>query len=388
MSAPLIGISRDIQKIKEIIKRVAPAGLNVVITGESGVGKEVVAQALYRQSPRSEKPFVKINCAALPETLLESELFGYDRGAFTGAVQRKRGKFELADKGVLLLDELGDMPFPLQAKLLRVLQSGEILPLGSEKEIKIDTWIIATTNQNLEQQITRQQFREDLYYRLNTISIYIPPLRERPEDIPLLIEYYTRRYAEEFASKERLRAATIRELTAYSWPGNVRELQNVLKRILVVGDCDRVLDCLKRPVANRMAMTAPVSGTNVYSLFIKNMSTLLKTSVSRENFRPLKEVRKRALDLVEREMISAVLEHTDWNRTHAARKLGISYKTLLYKIEGLNLSPSNRYLNEADEGVSDDEAGTHPLGEAGSSTGGGDGDYRHTELTVGAAFYR
>jgi transcriptional regulator with PAS, ATPase and Fis domain len=346
MSAPLIGISKDIQKIKELIKRVAPAELNIIITGESGVGKEVVAEALYRQSPRSKKPFVKINCAALPETLLESELFGYTRGAFTGAVKRKKGKFELAHQGVLLLDELGDMPFSLQAKLLRVLQTGEVAPLGSEKEIKVDTWIIATTNQDLKDQIATQRFREDLYYRLNTINIHIPPLRERPEDIPLLIEYYTRQYALKYATKEKLDAATISELAAYSWPGNVRELQNVLQRILVVGDCENIVECLKDPGKARAAKTSSAGNSNVHSLFIKNMNSLINTSVTGTNCRPLKEIRRKALDMVEREVISAVLEQTKWNRVHATKILQISYKTLLYKIEGLNLSPPRRYRQD------------------------------------------
>ena len=202
MTAPLIGVSQDILKIKELIARVAHTGLNVVITGESGVGKEVVAYQLYKQSPRAGKPFIKINCAALPETLLESELFGHDRGAFTGAVKKKRGKFELANQGTLLLDEIGDMPFGLQAKLLRALQSGEIIPLGSEKEVTIDAWVIATTNQELERHITEQRFREDLYYRLNTISIYVPPLRKRTEDIPALIDYYVKRYTSKYMSEE------------------------------------------------------------------------------------------------------------------------------------------------------------------------------------------
>lgn len=343
MSTPLIGNSKDIRKIKDLVKRVAPAGLNVVITGESGVGKEVVAQALYRHSSRAKKPFIKINCAALPESLLESELFGYTKGAFTGAVRRQRGKFELAHEGVLLLDELGDMPFSLQAKLLRVLQSGEVVPLGAEKEIKVDTWVIATTNQNLESQIERQQFREDLYYRLNTVNIHIPPLRERPEDIPLLIAYFTRRYALKYNSQVRLDAKLIRELSAYSWPGNVRELQNVLKRILVVGDCQNIIDCLRDPIRSPATAMPSVPGGHMPSLFIKSMRTLLETSVRGDNCRPLKEIRKSALDLVEREVISAVLEKTGWNRTHAARQLGISYKTLLYKIEGLKLSPPNRF---------------------------------------------
>ncbi len=337
MSPPLIGASKDISKIKELISRVSHAGLNVVITGESGVGKEVVAQELYRQSPRSKKPFVKINCAALPETLLESELFGYDRGAFTGAVKRKRGKFELSHQGVLLLDELGDMPFPLQAKLLRVLQSGEVIPLGSEKEIKIDTWIIATTNQNLERQISQQRFREDLYYRLNTISIYIPPLRERPEDIPLLIEYYTRRYAAKYLSKEKLDAATIRELSAYSWPGNVRELQNVLKRILVMGNSGKIISQLNDPTQARENFDFDADRI-LESSFIQQILDFEKQYLKNNHTLALKDVRKKALGIVEKEVISSVLEKTGGNKSKASRILGVSYKTLLSKIKELDIS--------------------------------------------------
>ena len=337
MSPPLIGASKDILKIKELISRVSHAGLNVIITGESGVGKEVVAQELYRQSPRSDKPFVKINCAALPETLLESELFGYARGAFTGAVKRKRGKFELSHQGVLLLDELGDMPFPLQAKLLRVLQSGEVIPLGAEKEIKIDTWIIATTNQELERQIARQQFREDLYYRLNTISIYIPPLRERPEDIPLLIDYYSRRYTSQYLSKETLDAATIQALSAYAWPGNVRELQNVLKRILVMGDSRKIISQLNNPTQARENFDIDADRI-LESSFIQQILEFEKQYLKNNRLLALKDVRKKALGIVEKEVISSVLEKTGGNKSKAARILGVSYKTLLTKIKELDIS--------------------------------------------------
>jgi len=334
---------------------VAHTGLNVVITGESGVGKEVVAHQLYKQSPRAGKPFIKINCAALPETLLESELFGHDRGAFTGAVKKKRGKFELSHQGTLLLDEIGDMPFALQAKLLRALQSGEIIPLGSEKEITIDTWVIATTNQELEKQIAQQRFREDLYYRLNTISIYVPPLRERPEDIPALIDYYVKRYASKYLSEESLDAATIKELTAHFWPGNVRELQNVLKRILVLGDSEKVIAHLKNPSQTQEGFD--LQAERIFqSPFIKDMARLLETTLNNDHSLPLKEIRKKALDLVEREVISGVLKKTGWNRTHAAKKLKISYKTLLYKIQDLSMSPPGHSRPDHSPGI------IHPAG--------------------------
>jgi two-component system response regulator AtoC len=263
-----------------------------------------------------------------------------------------------------------------------------VVPLGSEKEIKIDTWIIATTNQNLERQISQQRFREDLYYRLNTINIHIPPLRERPEDIPLLIEYYVRRYASKYLCKEKLDAAAIRELSAYSWPGNVRELQNVLKRILVVGDCETIIDCLKKPDNRHASITSTVPETRIYSLFIKNMSTLLKTSVTNENCRPLKEVRRRALDLVEREVISAVLEKTKWNRTQAAQRLKISYKTLLYKIEGLKLSPPNRFREEMPMDIFGDEIEKNRETEMDMYADRRNERDRHKESMTGTLLYR
>ena len=187
METPLIGTSESIEKIRELIKYVAGSDLNVLITGESGVGKEIVAQSLYHGSKRKGKPFIKVNCASLPEGLLESELFGFEQGAFTGAYRKKRGKFELAHQGVIFLDEIGDMSPALQSKLLHVLQCREFVPLGSEKEVTPDVWVIAATNQDLEKKVKEGLFREDLYYRLNAIRIYIPPLRKRPEDIPVLM---------------------------------------------------------------------------------------------------------------------------------------------------------------------------------------------------------
>ena len=201
---PIIGVSPAIERIRDLIDHVADTGLNIVISGETGVGKEVIAQNLYQKSPRRGKPFVKVNCAALPEGLLESELYGYERGAFTGAEQKRRGKFELANGGVLFLDEIGDMPILLQSKLLHVLQSGEFAPLGSEKEFKTDTWLIAATNHDLEDEIKNQKFREDLYYRLNIIKISIPPLRERVEDIPHLINYYIDVYTSQYNNRSIL----------------------------------------------------------------------------------------------------------------------------------------------------------------------------------------
>mgnify|MGYP001820833615 FL=1 len=338
-SVPLIGVSKDISKIKELIARVAKTGLSVVITGESGVGKEVVANQLCIQSPRAGKPFIKINCAALPETLLESELFGYDQGAFTGAVRKKRGKFELSHHGTLLLDEVGEIPLSLQAKLLRALQSGEITPLGSEKEVHIDTWVIATTNQPLEKWISQQRFREDLYYRLNTVSIYVPPLRERPEDIPALIDYYIRCYASQYKIDGSLDAATIEALTTHTWPGNVRELQNALKRILVIGDSEREINRLKQP--DRMNEDVDLDTDRIFSSsFIQEFLDFERRYLRTNHSLPLKKVSKKALSIVEKEIISSVIKKTGGNKSKAAKILGVSYKTLLYKMNDLDIRSS------------------------------------------------
>lgn len=340
MTPPFIGISKSVERVRELVEHIADTGLNVLITGESGVGKEVVAQNLYNNSQRKNKPFIKVNCAALPEGLLESELFGFERGAFTGAERKKRGKFQLAHGGVLFLDEIGDMPRPLQAKLLHVLQSGEFAPLGSEKEVKADAWVIASTNQNLEENVIKGLFREDLYYRLNIIKIEIPPLRDRPEDIPLLIDHYLKKYGSRYG-KEKLTHPPrdiMARLITYNWPGNVRELQNVLKSFIVVGNWDEIIDDLLNK--NKSVFTSIAAEPNLDAA--STISALLNftaesppdpTSLS------LKEIRKKALNLIEKEVISYVLDQTGWNRTKASAILKISYKTLLYKINDLDIKP-------------------------------------------------
>ena len=341
MARPIIGVSENIVKVREVINHVAGTGLNTVIYGESGVGKEVVAQDLYQKSPRNGNPFIKVNCAALPDGLLESELFGYEKGAFTGADKKTRGKFELANKGVLMLDEIGDMSLPLQAKLLHVLQGGQFAPLGSEKEINTDTWVIAATNHNLEQNIQDGKFREDLYYRLNIIKIYIKPLRERPEDIPHLIDYYLDEYSLIYNAKDVVRPSKrmISELASYSWPGNVRELQNVLKRMLVLGDAEQIIDELKY---RNGSIPDPSGDHNVRA---DNLSSLLDLegshSTDSKSF-SLKAIRKAAIDRVEKEIIEHVLNKTGWNRSKATKILKISYKTLLNKISDLGITPPDK----------------------------------------------
>ena len=342
---PIIGVSKNIERVRELIEHVAHTGLNTVVFGESGVGKEVVAQNLYQKSPRLGKPFIKINCAALPEGLLESELFGYERGAFTGAEQKKKGKFQLAHSGVLLLDEIGDMSLPLQAKLLHVLQSGgEFSPLGSEKDVKADTWVIAATNHDLKRDIDEGRFREDLYYRLNIIKIYLSPLRERPEDIPPLIEYYIKEYTSMLNNRhiEKPGNQVIERLCAYSWPGNVRELQNVLKRMLVLGDCNQIVEEL---FSSERIVSQSDEGADDCLNHNASLTRILdlagKNSPDSQTF-SLKTAKKNAVEMVEREIISHVLTKTDWNRSKASKILKISYKTLLYKISDLNIIPPEK----------------------------------------------
>jgi two-component system response regulator AtoC len=338
MEQSLIGVSQNILRIKALIDQIADTGLNTIIYGETGVGKELIVQCLYQKSNRVGKPFVKVNCAALPDTLLESEMFGYEQGAFTGADRRKRGKFEQAHSGVLFLDEIGDMSLPLQSKLLHVLQGGDFTPLGSEKAVTTDTWVIAATNHELEQDMQNGEFREDLYYRLSTIKIYIEPLRNRPEDIPHLIDHYIKEYTNMFGDKklQHPNQRTITKMATYRWPGNVRELQNVLKRIMILGEGEETIDDLlnssvgqQRGPEYQEARAKPSIPVDLWGLNGDKAPNLSSLS--------LKKVRKKALDRVEREVISYVLEKTGWNRSKAAKILNISYKTLLYKIKDLSI---------------------------------------------------
>lgn len=336
----LIGNSPAIIRIRKLIEHVADTGLSTVISGQSGVGKEVVAQNLYYKSRRRNKPFIKINCAALPDGLLESELFGYEQGAFTGADRKKRGQFELAHEGILFLDEIGDMSLALQSKLLHALQSGAFIPLGSEKEVKTDAWIIAATNQELEQNVKNGLFREDLYYRLNIIRIYIPPLCSRPDDIPLLIDYYIDKYGSQFDFKKIAKPSSdvMDKLVSYHWPGNVRELQNVLKRCMVVSNWEDIINEIatdERSEDKSALAKLAVDDTSIVDDLVNLKGEDSPDSASFS----LKTIKKKALDRIEKEVISHVLVQTGWNRSKAAKILKISYKTLLYKISDLNIQP-------------------------------------------------
>ncbi|MDO8942741.1 MAG: sigma 54-interacting transcriptional regulator, partial [Desulfobacterales bacterium] len=280
-----------------------------------------------------------VNCAALPDTLLESEMFGYERGAFTGAIRTRRGKFEQANGGVLFLDEIGDMSLPLQSKLLHVLQGGDFTPLGSEKPLQTDVWVIAATNRDLERDVERGHFRDDLYYRLSTIRISVAPLRNRPEDVPLLIDYYIKKYAQQFNGTQSsvLSPEALAKMAAYPWPGNVRELQNVLQRIIVLGESEETLDGMLTAAAISPAATrSPARGGG--SSILMSMLAADGGEVDLSDL-ALKKIRKKATNQAERELISFVLIKTGWNRSKASRILNVSYKTLLQKIGELAIVP-------------------------------------------------
>jgi transcriptional regulator with PAS, ATPase and Fis domain len=341
----IIGINEKVQSIRELIEKVADTGLSVLITGETGTGKELVARRLYEKSDRKNQPFVKVNCAALPDTLMESELFGYEPGAFTGANQKRRGKFHLANNGTLFLDEIGDMSHYLQSKLLRVLQDGTFSPLGSEKEVKSNVWIIAATNKDLESEIQKKNFRTDLLYRLNTINIHILPLRERPEDIPLLVRHFFNMYSNQLNRHKTFSSEitddVMEKMVEYHWPGNVRELQNVIKRIVVLGCSEETIGFLSLKREKLIDRDPDQKETGNNQVECDNIWGNLKIKeFGYENKIPLKEIGKVAVDKAEKQVILHVLSKTGWNRKKAIKILNVSYPALLYKMKDLNIYPN------------------------------------------------
>ncbi len=310
----IVGRDEKMLEIFELIKRVADSDATVLITGESGTGKELIARAIHQHSHRAQKPFVAVNCTAIPENLIESELFGHERGAFTGAVQRRIGKFELAHHGTLFLDEIGSMRLDMQTKLLRALQEREIERVGGERTLKVDVRVVAATNADLRELVKARTFRDDLYYRLNVIPIYVPPLRERPTDIPLLVHYFLEKYNRQFNRHVRgFSPAAMEVLQAYHWPGNVRELENIVERLVVISNHE-IIQQRELP------------------LDLQSTQTHFVDALDEEEC----DLRK-AVQQFEREYIRRVLEKTRWNQTAAARILGIHRNTLLGKIEQLDL---------------------------------------------------
>lgn len=313
-------VGEKMQRISRLVDQLANTDATVLVRGETGVGKEVVARALHRRSWRRGKPLGKVNCAALPGELVESELFGYEKGAFTGAHQRKPGRFEQVDGGTIFLDEVGEMPVPTQGKLLQVLQHGEFTPLGGRRTLRVDVRVIASTNQDLEQAVETGTFRKDLYYRLNVISVWIPPLRERREEIPVLAKYFFDKFSRRYGYRDAqgVSPALMQHFLTYEWPGNVREVENVTQRIVVLGEEAGVLEDLAQP---RCSKTRPGTGD------------LGKGPVS------LKQAARQAAMEVERALIQGTLAEEHWNRMKTARRLGISYKALLYKMRACGISP-------------------------------------------------
>ncbi len=328
----LLGTSDKMVAVRALVERVADADVTVLVRGETGTGKELVARGLRSCSMRRDRPFVKVNCAALPADLLESELFGFERGAFTGAHQAKPGKFEAADEGSLFLDEIGEMSASLQAKLLQVLQDGEFSRLGGLSEVRVDVRVIAATNCDLERAVAAGSFREDLYFRINVVEITLPPLRERKEDIPLLAQHFMGAQAStnRRATVTALSPSTLDLFAGYDWPGNVRELENIIKRIVVLGDEGAAHEVLQRRQLNVPARQQPEACAPAAAA-ADNASRLTS----------LKDIGRTAAREAERVAILDMLERTRWNRKEAAGILGISYKALLYKIKDNRLDEAS-----------------------------------------------
>ncbi len=313
---PLIGVSSAMRELRNLIQRAARTDLNCLVRGDSGVGKDLVAREIHRLSKRKDEPFVKINCTALPEHLLESELFGYEKGAFTGAYKSKPGRFTLADPGIIFLDEIGDMHISLQAKILQVIEHKEFTKVGGRKPVRVDVQVIAATNANLEQKIANREFRDDLYFRLNEVSIWVPPLRERREDVPLLVHHLVQKHSD-FPTAEAagITGKDLEVLSQYDWPGNIRELESTVKRWLALGRKGFISEHIVR------ALTPAYQGS---------VWPATSQSSNPENHQNNKE----PLGSV---IVLDALEKHQWNRRKAAQELGISYSALRRRIEKYSL---------------------------------------------------
>ena len=330
--------SPKMNKIKTIIDEIAKTNITILIKGESGTGKELVAQTIHLNSNRRQKPFIKVNCAGIPKGLLESELFGFEKGAFTGAHLRKPGKFELANEGTIFLDEIGEIDISLQAKLLHVLQDGGFSRLGGEGDILVDTRVITTTKDHLEKAIVEGRFRTDLFFRINVMTITIPPLRDRREQILPLSQYFfgfnKMKYGREIPP---LSSKTMSVFQEYHWPGNIRELENIIKRIVLYGQEEMVLhDLIQQKLEGEINIDPVIH-------FSQNPP-------KEEDTFCLKELGRRAAESAEREVIQNVLQETHWNRKEAAKLLCVSYKALLYKIQKYRLEGLKGFERIGEEG--------------------------------------
>jgi two-component system nitrogen regulation response regulator GlnG len=333
----VVGLCPAMQQIFKLVGKMAASDLTVLVRGESGTGKELLAKAIHYNSRRSARPFVAVNCAAIPRELLESELFGHERGAFTGASALRRGKFELAEGGTIFLDEIGDMDIGLQAKILRVLQERQFERVGGERSLSADVRVIAATNQNLETAVAQKGFREDLYYRLNVVAINLPPLRERIEDIPLLVNHFLHRFAEEQKQEPKtLPPDTLELMLAYRWPGNIRELENAVKRACVLAPTSLILP-EHLPAALRQVDELGGSGSR--SSFERVLSQGITGELSRLKQERDGQLYAYFLAGLERPLLLRILERTGGNQLRAAELLGINRNTLRKKLRELGIAP-------------------------------------------------
>jgi DNA-binding NtrC family response regulator len=315
----IIGESAAIQRVSSDIQRVAPTDATVLLTGESGTGKEVFSRAIHQLSPRRDKPFVTVNCAAIPDTLIENELFGHEKGSYTGATARKAGKFELADQGTIFLDEIGELHISVQAKVLRVIEEQSFERIGGLETLRVNTRVIAATNRKLQEQVERKEFRQDLFFRLSVFPIHIPPLRERTSDLRLLAQFFVDKFARDLHRQGlQLSAEAAQAIDNYSWPGNVRELQNTIERAVILTDGKQIE--------------------------LRNLNFAFQRTSTADDFAhvfdlsgSLSDVAGRATRTAERSKLRQALELTNWNKTKAAEMLDVSYKTLLSKVKEYEL---------------------------------------------------
>jgi len=370
----LVGETPQMVEVRDLIEQVANTDLNILIRGESGTGKDITARLIHQLSSHKDGPFVKVNCAALPENLIEAELFGYEKGAFTGAVRAKPGRFQLAHGGSIFLDEITEIPFPLQSKLLQVLEQREFVRVGGTRTIRVDCRCIAATNANMETEMERKGFREDLFFRLNEFTVHLPPLRERREDIPLFVDYFLSLYSEKYQRQRKsVSLDTVELMMEYPWPGNVRELESLLKRMMVLGtediivqtiggqgqdDVDKVLPDRSGPPSRYTAGTARIGRREASAPQSEEPEALSPRSArrhavlsvpeetssadpdDREDYagKSLKDIVENAVESAERQAILDILNRTRWNRRKAAKFLGISYSSLLRRIAKYELA--------------------------------------------------
>ncbi len=343
----IFGSSEAMKKVQRDLAMIVSADVPVLIQGPSGTGKEIIAKLIHRNSPLAKGPYVKVNCPAIPDALLESELFGYEKGAFTGAYTSKPGLIALADRGTLFLDEIGELSLGLQSKLLQVLQDGKFSRIGAQEDTRSEARVICATNRNLKQEIAAGNFREDLFYRVNVVNVTLPSLRERSADIPELVEYFREHFNMAYNRKTPpLSASLLRLLQGYQWPGNIRQLENLIKRYVILGTEACITADLAEPAASGFEFEIPQEGPV-----------------------PLKKITNQAVRRLEREIILKVLQNTHWNRRRAAEALKISYRALLYKIRDSGLSPNRAAVRNMPGDPSADAQETHDAEDGGDGMG-------------------